>query len=587
MMKHLCWTFCFLVQATLMLDGGAYAQASDVRQLLAAAAKDGDLILRSAPKSEGRAAPNPVRQGVKSLAPAADGAPNDPIFGQQWHYKALPAGMNAVGAWKKTTGSADIVVAVLSTGILPKQPDIAGSPNLLPGYSFVTQEDEKPKPDATDPGKDCSGNVKAIYEGTHYAGTIGAVKTNNGVAIAGLNWNVSVLPIRVVSKCQIMFADLYNSILWAAGYEIEGFPVNPRPAHIILINFSAKLECSREKFGNLIDVIAAARSAGAVVVVPAGDSAADVKDYLPGGCPGVVSVAASDGKGQAASYSNFGGVTLLAPGGDPKTKDESNNAAWIWSVGHPTPNNPQGVWGMYGSEKAAAHLSGALALALAAHPDWRGKPDLIEQKLRACAVPASATTCPKGCGAGQLDAAKLVDGEAACTSKVAESPSTAADKPKVAETKTPTTPPVIDEPKIVKAEPVIVEEPKIASASPAKAAAPAAPLPSAAPAAPIPSAAPAAQAPANPLAGEWFLPDGDGILVISPKGDWTHPRYGVGRIREATDQADISVFYASGSAQCSYRASLAEGGKTLMLFAADATQDSSYCPSGELKSANR
>jgi hypothetical protein len=574
MMRILCWTFCILVQAMFMLGGGAYAQTSDVRSLLAAGAKDRGLILRSAPKSKGQAVPNPIRQGVKSLAPTADGAPNDPVFSMQWHYKALPAGMNAVGAWKKTTGSADVVVAVLSTGILPKQPDIAGSPNLLPGYSFVTLDDEKPKPDATDPGKDCSSTVKALYEGTHYAGTVGAVKTNNGVAIAGLNWNVSVLPIRVVSKCQLAFLDLNNAILWAAGYEIEGFPVNQHPAHIILVDFTAQLECSREKFGNLIDVIAAARAKGAVVVTPAGDSAADVNGYLPGGCPGVVSVAASDGKGQFASYSNFGGVTLLAPGGDPKTKDESNKPAWIWSVGAPAANNPQGVWGMYGSEKAAAHVSGALALALAAHPDWRGKPDIIEQKIRACAVPA---TCPKGCGAGQLDAARLVDGEAACASKVAEAPSAVVAKPKAAEPEIVPAPPAdFAEPKLVTppsavAQPKFVE-PVLVDAPPAK---------------PAPSAAPAEQAPANPLAGDWMLPDGDGVLVISAKGDWTHPRHGVGRIRMATDQADIAVYYTNGGVQCSYRVSLAEGGKTLMLFAADQTQDASYCPTGELKRANR
>jgi hypothetical protein len=569
MMKILCWTFCFLVQATLMLGSGANAQ-SDARQLLAAGAKEGDLILRSTPKTQGQAAPKTIRPRGKSVAPTSDGEPNDPAFSIQWHYKALPAGMNAVGAWKKTTGSADVVVAVLSTGILPKQPDIAGSPNLLPGYSFVTQDGETPKPDATDPGKDCSATVKALYEGTHYAGAIGGVKTNNGVAIAGLNWNVSVLPIRVVSKCQIMFLDLYKAILWAAGYEIEGIPVNPHPAHIILINFMAQLECSREKFGNLIDVIDAARAKGAVVITPAGDSAADVKGFLPGGCPGVISVAASDGKGQFAAYSNFGGVTLLAPGGDPNTKDESNNPAWIWSVGPIAANNTQGVWGMYGTEKAAAHVSGALALALAAHPDWRSKPDIIEQKIRACAVPA---TCAKGCGAGQLDAAKLVDGEGACASKVAESSSTAVEKPKVAEPKAVTPPsPAVSEPKM--AEPVIVTAP------PVKAAAPAAPTPAAAP-------AEKTAATGTPLAGDWMLPDGDGVLVISAKGDWTHPRHGVARIREATDQADINVFYANGDVRCSYRANLSEGGKTLMLFAADTLQDSSYCPTGELKSAKR
>jgi serine protease len=568
MMKILCWTCCFLIQATLI--GGAYAQKSEAPSRKAL--KEKALPLKALPLVRG--APDGVSllgQAARSFAPSAadSAAPNDPYFKFQWYFKPLPGGMNAVGAWQKTTGSAEVVVAVLSTGILPKHPDIAGSGNLLAGYSFVTLNGEKPKADATDPGQDCSEQMKAAYEGTHLAGMVGAVKTNNGVAVAGLNWKVSVLPIRIVAKCQISPLDLVRAIQWAAGIKVEGFPVNPKPAHIIMINFAAQVECSRDNFGAVIDAIAAARSKGAVVVTPAGNGAADVKGFLPGGCPGVISVAASDVKGQFASYSNFGAVTLLAPGGDPEQKDENGVPGFILSVGRPDAKNQQGLAVMYGTDPAAAQVSGALALALAAHPDWRGKPDLIEQKLRACAAPVAA--CPQGCGAGQLDAARLVDGEAACMQKVAEAPSAIVDEPKVAEPRNVTPPStVIEEPKSI--------DPAIVTAPPAKAAAPAAP---------ISSAAPAPEASANPLAGQWFLPDGEGILVIGPKGDWTHPRHGAGRIREATDQADIAVFYANGGAQCSYRVSLPEGGKTLMLFAADMTQDASYCPSGELKSANR
>ena len=254
--------------------------------------------------------------------------------------------MNAAAAWQKTTGSKVVTVAVLSTGILPAQPDIAGSPNLLPGYSFVTIDGEKRKPDATDPGQDCSDTVKAIYEGTHTAGTIGAARTNNGLAIAALNWNVSVLPVRVVTKCQVRLDDLAQAILWAAGSAAEGVPVNPHPAHIIMLDVGFDGACTREQFGMLIDAIQAARAKGAVIVVPAGDAAGDVKASSPGSCPGVISVAASGGKGQIASYSNYGGVTVMAPGGDPSTTDQSGQPAYIWSVGPVASDNPQGLSGM-------------------------------------------------------------------------------------------------------------------------------------------------------------------------------------------------------------------------------------------------
>jgi hypothetical protein len=58
---------------------------------------------------------------------------------------------------------------------------------------------------------------------------------------------------------------------------------------------------------------------------------------------------------------------------------------------------------------AAPHVAVAIALALAKHPDWRGKPDLIEQKLRGSAVPIVASSCAHPCGVGQLDAMRLLE----------------------------------------------------------------------------------------------------------------------------------------------------------------------------------
>ena len=569
MLKSLRSICGLLLASTLMLPSAANAQGQNGERGRAKAQKDAGARMESIRPN--RITEQPAFSQMLGAAAAksfgADAnasSPNDPVFaaGFNWDYKPLPAGMNAVGAWQKTTGSKDVVVAVLSTGILPRHPDISGSPNLLPGYSFVSLDGEKRKADATDPAQNCSEQVKATFEGTHFAGTIGAVRTNNGIAIAGLNWAVSVLPIRVLSKCyQVSPADLQQAILWAAGYPVEGIPANQHPAHIIFIDLQAQAECTRDGVGPLMDAIQAARAKGAVVVAPAGDLASDVKGYFPAGCPGVISVAASDGKGQLASYSNYGNVTLLAPGGDPKTTAENGREAYIWSVGRPSSENKEGLAIWYGTDTAAAHVSGAIALALAQHPEWRGKADLIEQKLRACAVSASANVCPKECGAGQLDAARLVDGGAACAAASASATVNESASPSVGSTAT--------------AAPAAPAPAPVASAAPA-------PIPAPAPSSNVNSPAPST----NPIMGQWLLPEGEGILIISDKGEWLHPVHGIARIREANDEADMKVFY-NGGARCAYRTSFADGGKTLLLSPADLTQDPSFCPSGALKSTAR
>ncbi len=65
---------------------------------------------------------------------------------------------------------------------------------------------------------------------------------------------------------------------------------------------------------------------------------------------------------------------------------------------------------MEGTSQAAPHVSGAVALALSVHPNWVGKPDLIEQKLRATSRKALPEAYPQDTpvGAGQLDARALV-----------------------------------------------------------------------------------------------------------------------------------------------------------------------------------
>jgi serine protease len=351
--------------------------------------------------------------------------PNDPIFaqGKHWHYMAPPIGMNAFNAWKAgNTGNKGVVVAVLDSGLVFDHPDIKSSKNFLPGQNMLASTQRRGDASDTSVLYICASEKRPIiglpnFHGTHVAGTIGAVGSNNGVAVAGVNWNITVLPVRVLGTCGGTVADEADGIRWAAGLPVEGLPRNTNPAKIINLSLGSEGNCADEDNSYEREALAAARAAGVIVVVAAGNEEEDIEKGSPASCEGVISVAASDREGKLAYYSNFGAVTIMAPGGDtrdyedPKTKKPipgSGEKDGIFSVVRPTDGNRDGVRSLQGTSMAAPHVAGAIALALAKHPDWRV--DQVTEKLRASAFKLAPGACPKekSCGPGLLDVVKLI-----------------------------------------------------------------------------------------------------------------------------------------------------------------------------------
>jgi subtilisin family serine protease len=366
-------------------------------------------------------APKVVPQATPALA-----WPNDPIFaqGKHWHYMAPPTGMNAFNAWKAgNTGSREVVVAVLDTGLVFDHPDIKNSKNFLPGQNMLTSAQRRGDASDTSVLYICASarNPKIglpNFHGTHVAGTVGAVGSNNSVAVAGVNWNVTVLPVRVLGTCSGTVGDEADGIRWAAGLPVEGLPRNTRPAKVINLSLGSEGNCADESNSYEREALAAARAAGVIVVVAAGNEKQDIAKVSPASCEGVISVAASDRDGKLAFYSNFGAVTIMAPGGDtrdyddPKTKKPipgSGEKDGIFSVVKATDGNRDGVRGLQGTSMAAPHAAGAIAMALAKHPDWRV--DQVAEKLRASAFKLAPGACPKEkpCGPGLLDVVKLIN----------------------------------------------------------------------------------------------------------------------------------------------------------------------------------
>ena len=382
--------------------------------------------------------------------------PNDPLWSLQWHFQdaGFAQGQSQGGAgfedfWTRQAvqGSEDVVVAVVDTGLEMAHPDIDGSPNVAPGYDFVSDprmgnDGDGRDNDPNDPGDICNPDepfAANSYHGTHVAGTIGAAATNNADGVAGGAWSVTIVPVRALGKCGGRLSDITDAIRWAGGLMPDLGPNdeeiwNENPADIINLSIGLFEFCP----ASLQDAIDSVTERGVLVVSAAGNARVDASFYAPGGCNNVLSVAAGDARGFIAPYSNHGDVVdILAPGGD-LMRDDNDDGRPDGVLSTKTasdcfdPVTGQGVANCFyayeqGTSMAAPHVSAALALMMAKYPDKTPteikdllmanlNPRDADQCISACAdypgtVPLDSdpTLCRRACGAGLLNLSGLGD----------------------------------------------------------------------------------------------------------------------------------------------------------------------------------
>ncbi len=362
--------------------------------------------------------------------------PNDSRYNEQWHYTNSAGGMNLPGAWDETTGSSSVTVAVLDTGYRP-HPDLAG--NVVGQYdmissSSVANDGGGRDSNAQDPGdwvtaNQCGNNPAqdSSWHGTHVAGTVAAVSDNNS-GVAGVAWNVNLVPVRVLGTCGGSLSDIADGIRWAAGLSVSGVPNNANPADVINMSLGSvnPAPCS----STYSSAINAAVNAGATVVVAAGNDNSS-SGYPPGNCSNVISVAAGARDGSRAYYSNFGStIDITAPGGDlcdPTTNALPTSASdcrggttratdMILSThnsGTTTPGSNNYDW-LQGTSMAAPHVAGLAALLKSV--DSSLTPAQIEQTIKDTAdsfANVSDHQCTTSiCGAGYANATAAVDAAA-------------------------------------------------------------------------------------------------------------------------------------------------------------------------------
>ena len=253
--------------------------------------------------------------------------PNDTYFDRQW---SLPL-VSIPYAWNVTTGSRNVVVAVLDTGILPNHPDLQGV-TIVSGRNFASDQS----------ATNYTDDATSLSHGTMVAGIIGAM-TNNGQGIAGINWSVSIMPVRVMSsQSGGTVAAVGQGIRWAAD----------NGAHVI--NMSLAWDATyNDTFVN--QQIEYAVSKGVVLVAGAGNDSGRVT--MPAAHPDVIAVGAVDRNKRITWYSNYGPqLDLVAPGGDTRTS-QANGILSTDIVSRRLSYSYQ-----QGTSFAAPHVTGIVAL---------------------------------------------------------------------------------------------------------------------------------------------------------------------------------------------------------------------------------
>ncbi len=248
--------------------------------------------------------------------------PNDPLFSRQWSLlnsgqrvvatTGTPgADINVAPAWDLETGSPSVIVADVDTGADLTHPDLAANiwvnPNEIPG-NHVDDDGNGLTDDVngwdwadSDNSPDDSRSFEQGH-GTETASVIGAVG-NNGIGISGVDWRVSLMPLRAATLSDTISAFVYARQKGARAINFSaGFPV-----------YSQALKDTIDNLGTVL-VVNAADNGG---FNGRGDNSDKVADFpCKFKSANLICVAASNQRDTLTTFSNFGpaSVDLAAPG---------------------------------------------------------------------------------------------------------------------------------------------------------------------------------------------------------------------------------------------------------------------------------
>lgn len=324
---------------------------------------------------------------------SVDAAPNDPQYASLWGIQTI----SSPAAWDVTTGSSNVIVAVIDSGVQYDHPDLAANMWRNPGETPGDGLDNDHNGFIDDVfGWDFVDNDNTPSDpyghGTHVAGTIGATG-NNATGVVGVTWDVQIMALRFINASgsgntsnaiaainyATMMKQLYGQNVVASnnswGASVSSYPPPGQT-------------------DPLLNAINAGGQQGILFVAAAGNSSQniDTAPDVPAGynSPYIISVAASGSNDALASFSNYGAtnVDLAAPGVSILSTYKGSTYATL-----------------SGTSMASPHVAGVVALAAAASPTSTALE--LRSAILAGVDQVSSLTGKVATG-GRLNAAKVV-----------------------------------------------------------------------------------------------------------------------------------------------------------------------------------
>jgi subtilisin family serine protease len=286
--------------------------------------------------------------------------PNDSLFGQQWGLRntgqsggTSGADINTVNAWNYTTGSSNVVLAILDSGI----------PMNKSNYTLSHPDLDNPSkiiigPDVTADGDSVSDS---LGHGTHVAGIAGA-ESNNVSGISGVCWDCKLLIVQVIhivgTTSKITTAEFFkNGVVWVINWE------NNNPTYKVVINYSAGIKIYTKQ---MEDAVVYASENGISLITTMGNDESR-KSYYPArfslNYSNVIAVGSTTNTDNRAGYSGTGPhINIMAPGGSDLSTNSYNIVSTRPNYHNQSYSQNYGYQG--GTSMAAPHVTGLVGLIL-------------------------------------------------------------------------------------------------------------------------------------------------------------------------------------------------------------------------------